>query len=112
MPAIVLLCIVGSYALNNSVLDVWIMLFFGVLAFVMGRLNYPVLPMLLALILGKILEEQFRMSLIIGLGDPFIFFKKPISLTLIIVLVLYIGFSLRNELRWRRSRRARENGAR
>lgn len=101
MPTIVLLCIIGSYALKNSVLDVWIMLFFGVLAFFMQKWKYPILPMLLALILGKILEEQFRMSLIIGLGDAFIFLKKPISLTFIVVTVVYLSWSLWREWRQR-----------
>ena len=99
MPAIVLMCVIGSYALKNSVLDVWVMLFFGVLAFYMQKWKYPILPMLLALILGAILEEQFRMSLIIGLGDPLIFFKKPISLTFIILMVIYLIWTLRKE--WR-----------
>jgi putative tricarboxylic transport membrane protein len=82
-------------------LDVWIMLIFGVIAFYMNRHNYPILPMILALILGKILEEQFRMSLIISLGDPFIFFKKPISLTLLLILgsfltVIFVKFIKNN----------------
>jgi putative tricarboxylic transport membrane protein len=94
MPAIILMCIVGSYALQNSVLDIWIMLFFGVLTYLMQRLGYPILPMLLALILGKILEEQFRMSLIIALGNPFIFFQKPISLTFIALLVAYVSWQI------------------
>ncbi len=94
MPAIILLCIVGSYALQNSILDIWIMLFFGVLSYFMQRLGYPLLPMLLALILGKILEEQFRMSLIIALGNPFIFFQKPISLTFIVLLVAYVSWQI------------------
>lgn len=102
MPAIVLLCVIGSYALKNSVLDVWIMLVSGVLAFFMKKWNYPVLPMLLALILGKILEEQSRMSLIIGLGDPLIFLRKPISLTFLILTGLYVVWTLWTEWRARR----------
>ena len=51
------LCIIGSFALRNSMLDVWIMIIFGVIAFYMNRNGYPILPMILALILGKILEE-------------------------------------------------------
>jgi putative tricarboxylic transport membrane protein len=76
MPVIFALCIIGSFALRNSMFDVWTMLIFGVVAFYMNKHNYPILPMILALILGKILEEQFRMSLIISLGDPFINFGK------------------------------------
>ena len=101
MPVIFVLCIIGSFALRNAMLDVWIMLIFGVIAFYMNRHNYPILPMILALILGKILEEQFRMSLIISLGDPFIFFKKPISLTLLLILgsfltVIFVKFIKNN----------------
>ena len=99
MPMIVLLCVIGSYALKNSVLDVWIMLFFGILAFYMQKWNYPILPLLLALILGPILEEQFRMSLVIGLGDPFIFFKKPISLAFILLTAFYLVWVSRQWLR-------------
>ena len=99
MPMIVLLCVIGSYALKNSVLDVWIMLFFGILAFFMQKWNYPILPLLLALILGPILEEQFRMSLVIGLGDPFIFFKKPISLAFILLTAFYLVWVSRQWLR-------------
>ncbi len=102
MPTIVLLCVIGSYALKNSVLDIWIMLFFGILAFYMQKWNYPTLPLLLAVILGPILEEQFRISLIIGLGDPFIFFKKPISLGFIFLIAIYLIYiSIRG---WRRRR--------
>ena len=101
MPVIFVLCIIGSFALRNAMLDVWIMLIFGVIAFYLNRHNYPILPMILALILGKILEEQFRMSLIISLGDPFIFFKKPISLTLLLILgsfltVIFVKFIKNN----------------
>ena len=92
MPVIFVLCIIGSFALRNSMFDVWIMIIFGVIAFYMRRNGYPILPLILALILGKILEEQFRMSLIISLGDPLIFFKKPISLTLLIILGCFLSY--------------------
>lgn len=98
MPTIVLLCIIGSYALQNSVLDVWVMLAAGVLAYYMRRWNYPVLPLLLALILGKIFETQFRMSLIIALGDPLIYFKKPISLAFILLFAAFLIWTIRREI--------------
>ncbi len=104
MPAIVLLCIVGSYALQNSVLDIWIMLAFGVLAFFMRKWRYPILPMLLALILGKILEEQFRMSLIISLGNPLVFLQKPISLLFVVLMATYFAWNIRIAWRNRQSR--------
>ncbi|MDP7195291.1 MAG: tripartite tricarboxylate transporter permease [SAR202 cluster bacterium] len=93
MPTILILCIIGSFALRNSILDIWIMLIFGVFAFYLKRYKFPILPIILAIILGGILEEQFRMSLIISLGDPLIFFKKPISLFLICILILFLIYN-------------------
>lgn len=101
MPTIVLLCVIGSYALRNSLLDIWVMLAAGVLAYFMKRWGYPILPMLLAIILGPILETQFRMSLIISFGDPMIFLKEPISLTLIITAAIFVAVLIRSELRAR-----------
>ena len=91
MPIIFVLCIIGSFALRNSMLDVWIMIILGVIAFYMNRNGYPILPMILALILGKILEEQFRMSLIISLGDPFIFLKANKS-HFIVILGCFLSY--------------------
>ncbi|MEQ8193174.1 MAG: tripartite tricarboxylate transporter permease, partial [Rhodospirillales bacterium] len=63
MPSIALLCVIGSYALNNSFFDVFVMFFFGVLGLVMRWLQMPVVPLLLALVLGKPLEEHLRVAL-------------------------------------------------
>lgn len=94
MPLIFLFCIIGTFALRNSIIDIWVMLIFGILGFFMIRNNFPVVPMLLALILGEIFEQQLRMSLIISLGDPLIFFKKPISLTILTCLFLFFAYKL------------------
>jgi putative tricarboxylic transport membrane protein len=103
MAAIVLLSVVGAYTIGNSLLDVWIMLASGVFAYYFRRWGYPILPLLLALILGKILEEQFRMSLIIALGDPLIFLMKPLSLSFVGVFVAFLSWRLWQELKTRRS---------
>lgn len=99
MPMIVLLCLIGSYALRNSMLDVLTMTAAGILAYFMKRWGYPVLPMLLALILGPILETQFRMSLIISFGDPAIFFTSPISAVLIGTAVVFVTIMVWTEVR-------------
>jgi len=92
LPVIVMLCIVGSYALHNTFFDSGIMLFFGLLGYFMRKFEFPVVPMLLAIILGPALEEHLRMSLIISQGDPSIFVKHPISLVFIIIaLISFIG---------------------
>jgi putative tricarboxylic transport membrane protein len=87
LPIIVILCIVGTYALRNTFFDTAIMFVFGLLGYFMKKYGFPVVPMLLAIILGPNLEEHLRMSLIISQGDYMIFFKHPISLVFIVVAV-------------------------
>jgi len=88
LPIITILCIIGSYALRNTFFDTGIMLFFGILGYFMNKYSFPIVPMLLAIILGPALEEHLRMSLIISQGDYSIFFTKPITLTFIIISVV------------------------
>ncbi len=85
LPVITVLCFVGAYALRNSLWDVATMVIFGVLGFFMKKYNFPVVPMLLAIVLGPALEEHLRMSLIIGNGDPSIFVRHPISLAFLLI---------------------------
>ena len=88
MPLIFILCIVGSFSLQNSFFDTGIMLFFGILAFFMRKFGFPIVPLLLAIILGPALEEHLRMALIINQGSPSVFFTRPISLTFILIAVV------------------------
>jgi putative tricarboxylic transport membrane protein len=92
LPIILVLCVVGSYALRNTFFDTGVMIVFGLLGFFMNKYGFPVVPMLLAIILGPNLEEHLRMSLIISQGDPSIFVSHPISLIFIIIAVIsFIG---------------------
>ncbi len=86
-PVIFLLCVVGSYSMRFSFFDVGLSLVIGILAYFMEYYGYSVSPILLALILGPMAEQNLRRSLIISHGDPMIFFKRPISATLIAVAV-------------------------
>ncbi|MFQ5842722.1 MAG: tripartite tricarboxylate transporter permease, partial [Thermodesulfobacteriota bacterium] len=96
LPIIAILCVVGSYALRNTFFDTETMLFFGLLGYFMRKYEFPVVPMLLAIILGPALEEHLRMSLIISQGDPSIFVKHPISLFFILIsFISFIGPLLR-----------------
>ncbi len=85
LPIILVLCVVGSYSLRNTFFDTGIMIFFGILSFFMKKYGFPVVPLLLAIILGPALEEHLRMSLIISQGNPMVFIKHPISLFFLIV---------------------------
>ena len=79
MPTIAILCVIGSYALRNNFFDVYVMFGFGVLGIIMRWLQMPIIPMLLAMVLGRQLEEHLRVSLIASKNDISIFFVSPFS---------------------------------
>ena len=79
MPLILLFCIVGSFAINNSMFGVTIMLVAGVVAFFMERWGFPVAPTILGVVLGTMLEEHFFSSLVKADGNFLVFFERPIA---------------------------------
>ncbi|MCK5686868.1 tripartite tricarboxylate transporter permease [bacterium] len=87
IPAIAILSIIGSYAMNNSMFDVYLMLFFGISGYFMHRAGFSLGAIVLGLILGPIAEQGFGQSLIISSGSPLIFISSPISLVLILITV-------------------------
>jgi putative tricarboxylic transport membrane protein len=78
-PLIIVICAVGSYAVHNSMIDIWYMLIFGVIGYVFKKLDYPLAPLVLALVLGDLAENSLRQSLIMSQGSLTIFFIRPIS---------------------------------
>lgn len=91
-PVILLLCFVGTYAIDNSLFDVQAMLFFGVLGYVMRKFDYPLAPLLIAFVLGPMLENALRQALIMSDGNVGIFISRPISLGFLVLTVLTVGF--------------------
>jgi len=79
MPIILVFCIVGSFAINNSLFGVGLILFFGVVAFVLEENGFPTAPAILGVVLGTMLEENFITSMIKSDGDPTVFFTRPIA---------------------------------
>ena len=86
MVGIAILCVVGSYAVQNSIFDVIVMIAAGFVGYVMSRVGMPVAPVVFGLILGPILEENVRRTLIVS-GDWMVFLTRPISLALILISV-------------------------
>src|SRR5213075_1525791 len=74
-PLIILFCVIGVYEVNNSVVDVWIMLIMGVLGYWLRKFNFDPAPLVLGLVISPILEQSLRQSLIMSNGDYFIFFQ-------------------------------------
>ncbi len=79
LPAILMFCVIGSFAINNSIFDVGTMLLMGVVGYFMEANGYPVAPIVLGLVLGPILEQNFMISMIKSEWDLTLFFVRPIS---------------------------------
>jgi len=94
MPSILLFCIVGSFAINNSVFGVTLILFFGLLAFVLEENGFPIAPAILGVVLGKMLEENFVTSMIKSDGDPLVFFTRPIAMWLALATCIVLLWPL------------------
>ena len=92
-PVVLILCIFGSYAVNNSTFDIAVMFLMGILGFVMLKLNIPTAPFLIGFILGPMLEDSFRQSLLISRGSYAIFFSTPICWFFWVLTVIIIGMS-------------------
>lgn len=88
LPVIAAISVIGAYGYNNSIVDVWVMFGFGLLGYVLKKYSFPVTPIILALVLGGILEENFRRSLMISGGEYDIFFTHPISAGLLAMAAL------------------------
>ena len=102
-PLIVVVCAIGSYAVHNSMIDIWYMLIFGVLGYVFKKLDYPLAPLVLALVLGDISENALRQSLIMSQGSLAIFFTKPISAVITAVAIFFFALPVITPW-WRRLR--------
>ena len=90
-PIIFVLCVVGGYAPTTTMHDVWLMLIFGLGGYLLRKLEYPMAPIVLAIVLGPLAEQSMRQSLIMALGSPVIFFERPLSLTfMIFAMVLFV----------------------
>jgi putative tricarboxylic transport membrane protein len=102
-PIIFVLCIVGGYAPEQTMHDVWLMLIFGVAGYLLRKLNYPVAPAVLAIVLGPLAERSLRQSLLGSQGDFTLFFTRPISATCIAIAIALMLYPL--WLSWRRRHR-------
>jgi len=102
LPLILFFCIIGAYAANNSFFDVGVMMVFGVLGYLMRRFDYEPAPMVLAFVLGPMLENSMRQSLKLSGGNFGIFFSRPVSVTLLVlaalVLLSYFVFKKQREV--------------
>ena len=90
LALILLLTLVGAYSVNNSLLDLVVLVGTGMIGYIFRKFNFDIAPMVVALIIGPMLESNFRQSLFMSRGDFWIFFRRPISGTILIILVLIL----------------------
>lgn len=104
LPVITVIMVIGSYSLNGSVFDVWMLLLFGMVGYAMKWVGYPSVPLIIGLVLGPLFEESMMQSLVLARGDLSFFLHRPIAtgiftLTLLVVLWGLVGRSARKAVR-------------
>jgi len=90
-PVIIVICAIGAYTVHNAMLDIWFMLLFGLVGYVFNKLNYPLAPLVLALVLGDKAEDSFRHAMLVSQGELGIMFSNPLvgSITGLALIMLF-----------------------
>jgi putative tricarboxylic transport membrane protein len=110
-PMIFILCVIGGYAPTQDMHDVWLMFIFGVVGYLMRKLDYPMAPAVLAIVLGPLAEPAMRQSLIISDGSLMIFFGRPIAGSIMAVALLLFVLPLYKAIKGALAKRASGNQA-
>ena len=105
---IFLFCLIGVYSLNNNVVEIFIMIAFGIIGFLMRKTGFEGAPFILALVLGPIMETSLRQSLIISHGSFAIFFNRPVAAVLMVLSLTFLVTSLVPVFRLKREKLAAE----
>ena len=102
MPLIILFCVIGVYTISNSIMDVFFMLIFGVVGYLLKKLSYEAAPLILAFVLGPMLEYHLKQSLMVSRGSFQIFFTRPISAVCLIIALILLFLPLLPRFRKKR----------
>jgi putative tricarboxylic transport membrane protein len=105
-PLVIMFCIIGVYAVNNSIIDVWIMLIMGVTGYGLRKFGFDPAPLVLGLVISPTFEMSLRQSLIMSNGNWLIFFQRPIAIALIAISVALLGLAALSALRKHKDWRA------
>jgi putative tricarboxylic transport membrane protein len=98
VPVVLVCCVIGAFALNNRVTDIYLLLGVGAFGYILSKLDYPLAPLVLGVILGPIAETNLRRALMTD-ENWMLFFTRPISLALLILAVVSIAFALKHRLK-------------
>lgn len=104
-PAVLMFICIGTYAISNSAFDVWMVVFFGLVGYVMRIFDWPAAPVLLGFVLGPMMEEHFRRAMLLSRGNFMTFVDRPISAFVIALTVLVLAWSVWSAIKQHRKRR-------
>ena len=103
LPIVMMFCVIGSYALNNTMFDVWVMLGFGVLGFLLEKARFPLGPFVIGFVLAPLAEEKLRSGLMMTAGDFSPIFTRPFPLAFTLIAVALLLWPIIGDWRRRRS---------
>jgi putative tricarboxylic transport membrane protein len=106
MPGIIALSAIGVLATDNSITDVWVMIVFGVLGYLMKKLGFPQAPLAFGFIIGPLVEKSFRQAMTMSRGDPVIFFNRPLTAVLLALAIFSLFWPMISAA-WKKLRAAR-----
>jgi putative tricarboxylic transport membrane protein len=106
-PLVIMFCVIGVYEVNNSIVDVWIMLIMGVLGYAMRKFGLDPAPLVLGLVISPTFELSLRQSLIMSNGNWAIFVNRPIALVLLLISAALLSLAALSLLRKRKDWRSR-----
>ena len=109
LPVVIVFCVIGSFALNNTMFDVWVMLVFGVIGFAMERARYPLGPFVIGFVLAPLGEAKLRSGLMMTAGSVEPMFTRPLSAIFLAVAVVLLVWPFWSQ--WRQRRKGTEEGA-
>jgi putative tricarboxylic transport membrane protein len=93
-PVIVVICAIGAYTVHNAMLDIWFMMLFGVVGYLFKKLDYPLAPLVLALVLGDKAEDSFRQAMLVSQGELSILWSNPLVGTISTLALLLLLWPL------------------
>ncbi|MFN3402030.1 MAG: tripartite tricarboxylate transporter permease, partial [Ferrovibrio sp.] len=109
-PANLVFSAIGVFSLNNSTFDVYLMALFGILGYVLSKLDCEPAPLLLGFILGPMMEEYLRRAMVLSRGDPMVFVERPISATMLGLALIGLIVVLLPSIRKKREEAFTEEG--
>ena len=93
-PCIIVMCVMGAFAINNNIFEVFVMIAFGLIGYLMRKYGFAVTPLCISLVLGHLFETNLRRSLILSKGCPWVFFTRPVSGTIMALSIFMLFFPI------------------